>query len=95
MEYIARLIGIIVFFLTLSFVVLKLAALGQIQFWSWWWVFSPVLIAIGVWLSLVMAIIIKAIIKVSGKILFQKILEKYKASESKNPVITKLDLKIK
>ena len=36
--------------LTIAFVVLKLCAVIT---WSWWWVFSPLLIGIGIWLVIV------------------------------------------
>jgi hypothetical protein len=28
--------------LFLIFLVLKLAEIGPVQYWSWWWVFSPI-----------------------------------------------------
>ena len=36
--------------LTIAFVVLKLC---EVITWSWWWVFSPLLIGIGIWLVIV------------------------------------------
>ena len=33
--------------LFLIFLTLKLAGLGVVATWSWWWVFSPLLIPIG------------------------------------------------
>jgi len=38
--------------LTIIFVVLKLAEVGIVATWSWWWVFSPLLIAWGIGLTI-------------------------------------------
>lgn len=43
--------------LTIIFITLKLC--GVIE-WSWWWVFSPVLISIGVFIGIAVAYLILA-----------------------------------
>lgn len=36
------------------FLMLKLAGLGTVARWSWWWVVSPLLVFIGAWLGMVL-----------------------------------------
>jgi fatty acid desaturase len=38
--------------LFLIFLILKLAGLGIVATWSWWWVFSPILIPLAIILIL-------------------------------------------
>jgi hypothetical protein len=38
--------------LTIVFITLKLAEIGQVAHWSWWWVLSPVWITLGLWVFL-------------------------------------------
>jgi len=47
--------GTIVF---LIFLTLKLAGLGMVATWSWWWVFSPILIPLAAILIPLAAIVI-------------------------------------
>jgi hypothetical protein len=42
-------IGTVIF---LIFLVLKLAEVGVVATWSWWWVFSPIWITLGLYLFL-------------------------------------------
>jgi hypothetical protein len=44
--------------LFLIFLTLKLAEVGPVQYWSWWWVFAPL------WIPLVMVLIIVGIIAI-------------------------------
>ena len=46
--------------LFLIFLTLKLAQIGPVQYWSWWWVFSPIWIPI---IAAIMLIIVATIIK--------------------------------
>ena len=46
--------------LFLIFLTLKLAQIGPVQYWSWWWVFSPIWIPI---IAVIMLIIVATIIK--------------------------------
>jgi hypothetical protein len=45
--------GIFIPVLTAIFVGLKLAELGAIASWSWWWVFSPIWISIGLVIAII------------------------------------------
>lgn len=51
--------------LFLIFLTLKLAEVGPVQYWSWWWVFSPIWIPLC--LGLLIFGIIGAIIYFKGK----------------------------
>ena len=46
--------------LTIIFVTLKLAEIGiiHVAHWSWWWVLSPVWIALGIWVFLSVALVL-------------------------------------
>jgi hypothetical protein len=44
--------------LTIVFVVLKLTDTVQ---WSWWWVFSPLLIAFGLYVIMIMFIVLVSV----------------------------------
>lgn len=46
--------------LTVAFIVLKLT--NYID-WSWWWVWSPLLISTGIWLLIVLPIVIWVSVK--------------------------------
>ena len=46
--------------LFLIFLTLKLAQIGPVQYWSWWWVFSPIWIPIS---AVIVLIIVATIIK--------------------------------
>ncbi len=46
--------------LFLIFLTLKLAQIGPVQYWSWWWVFSPIWIPI---IATIILIIVATIIK--------------------------------
>ena len=50
--------------LTLIFVVLKL--IGAID-WSWWWVLSPTLITVGLWIVFIVVYVIYLIHEDKGK----------------------------
>lgn len=47
----------------LVFLILKLAEIGQVANWSWWWVTSPL------WISLVFVIIIMIVVVIAAIIL--------------------------
>jgi len=38
--------------LTIFFITLKMAEIGPVAHWSWWWVLSPVWITLGLWVFL-------------------------------------------
>ena len=42
--------------LTLVFIVLKLAQIGQVAAWSWWWVLSPL------WIPALLVIVLLAVV---------------------------------
>lgn len=46
---------------TLCFVVMKLAGIGEVAKWSWWAVFSPIWLPVG--LALIVTLILTAIRK--------------------------------
>ena len=48
--------------LFLIFLVLKLAGIGQVATWSWWWVTSPLWIPITLGLAIVVVAVLIAII---------------------------------
>lgn len=50
----------IISILTLIFVTLKLAEVGQVATWSWWWVFSPIWISLGLGILFILIILIIA-----------------------------------
>jgi hypothetical protein len=46
--------------LLVAFIVLKLAKIGVVADWSWWWVMSPFWIPLCIWLILALiAVIVK------------------------------------
>ena len=57
--------------LTLTFLTLKLAKVGEVATWSWWWIFSPILISIGIGI----------IVLIVTGILFVRMARKEKKSE--------------
>jgi len=42
--------------LFLIFLILKLAGLGMVATWSWWWVFSPILIPLAATLIILLIV---------------------------------------
>lgn len=46
-------------FATIIFLILRLTNLIA---WSWWWVFSPVLAVLGIWLIVALVVVIIAVI---------------------------------
>lgn len=52
-------LGTVIF---LIFLVLKLAGIGQVANWSWWWVTSPIWIPVLLGLAIVVVIALIAII---------------------------------
>lgn len=50
----------IISILTLIFVTLKLAEIGQVATWSWWWVLSPLWISWGILLFFILIVVILA-----------------------------------
>lgn len=52
-------IGTILF---LIFLTLKLAEIGPVQYWSWWWVTSPLWIPLGIGVGIIIIAIIIAFI---------------------------------
>ncbi len=45
--------GLLVPLLTLLFVGLKLAEVGVVATWSWWWVLSPIWISLLIWVVVI------------------------------------------
>jgi hypothetical protein len=58
--------------LTVIFVVCKVAGIGEIANWSWWWVFSPVWIAWGIVAVAAAAVFLFAVIFGGLALLFDK-----------------------
>lgn len=56
-------LGILTFIVFAIFLTLKLAEVGVVKDWSWWWVFSPFWIYIGLMISLVILVFGWVIIK--------------------------------
>lgn len=54
------------------FLVLKLAQVGAVASWSWWWVTSPLWISAGLTLGLVVLFFAFAILVAIGKALFSR-----------------------
>ncbi len=54
------------------FLVLKLAKVGAVASWSWWWVTSPLWISAGLTLGLVVLFFAFAILVAIGKALFSR-----------------------
>lgn len=50
------------------FLILKLAEIGQVAHWSWWWVTSPLWIPVAVAIFFLIGIVISAVITVRKKI---------------------------
>lgn len=48
----------IISILTLIFVTLKLAEVGQVATWSWWWILSPLWISWGLFIFFILIILI-------------------------------------
>jgi len=42
--------------LTVAFVVMKLAGIGKVASWSWWWVLSPLWIPFAIFLAVLIII---------------------------------------
>tara|TARA_S200002703_G_scaffold119163_1_gene104895 strand:+ start:296 stop:556 length:261 start_codon:yes stop_codon:yes gene_type:complete len=59
-------------FLFLIFLTLKLAEVGTVATWSWWWVTSPLWIPIGIMLSILAIILLFAGIAFLLTMLFGK-----------------------
>lgn len=57
--------------LFIVFLVLKLAAIGQVAHWSWWWVFAPLWmpigLVIGIWLVIALLAGCAALIGMIGE----------------------------
>jgi membrane protein YdbS with pleckstrin-like domain len=54
--------------LTIVFIFLKLAGIGVVATWSWWWVLSPLWIAFGLWIIIILvAFIIFGIVALLDK----------------------------
>ena len=50
---------VVAIFVTIIFLILRLTNLIA---WSWWWVFSPVLAMLGIWLVVALVLVIVAVI---------------------------------
>jgi len=60
-------------FVFLIFLFLKLAEMGTVATWSWWWVTSPLWIPIGLVLSIVViALVFAGIVFLAGALLGKK-----------------------